>query len=173
MGLRKGICYRKVVRAYTRKSKFKKKSYIKVIPPSKIAKFDMGDPKKKYKYEVDLVSKAKVQIRHNAIESARQIINRKLNKKLGMTGYYLKVRIHPHHVLRENRMLTGAGADRMQTGMQQAFGKPVGLAAQVKIGQPLFSAYVDENNLSLATDAMKSSVSRLPCKCSVKVKEIS
>ena len=35
-------------------------------------------------------------------------------------------------------MLTGAGADRMQTGMARSFGKTIGRAAFVKPGQILF-----------------------------------
>ena len=35
-------------------------------------------------------------------------------------------------------MLTGAGADRMQTGMQLSFGKTVGKAALLKKGSRIF-----------------------------------
>ena len=36
-------------------------------------------------------------------------------------------------------MLSCAGADRLQTGMRGAFGKPQGTVARVNIGQPLMS----------------------------------
>lgn len=36
-------------------------------------------------------------------------------------------------------MLTCAGADRLQTGMRHAFGKPAGSVARVAIHQPLIS----------------------------------
>ena len=62
-------------------------------------------------------------------------------------NYHLQIRIYPHHVLRENKMLTGAGADRMQTGMQRAFGKAIGSAAQVKIGQAIFTVQVDDKDI--------------------------
>ena len=52
-GLRKGRSYRKVKRAYTRKSKFKTKAFIKAIPPHKIAKFKMGDLLKKFNYIIE------------------------------------------------------------------------------------------------------------------------
>ena len=48
-------------------------------------------------------------------------------------------RVHPFHVLRINKMLSCAGADRLQTGMRGAFGKPQGLCARVAIGQILLS----------------------------------
>ena len=113
-----------------------------------------------------LVTKEKIQIRHNALESARMIINRRLHRVFG-NNYKFKLRVYPHHILRENKMLTGAGADRMQSGMQKSFGKPVGLAAQVKINQPLFTVYVDEKDLNAAREIMKKGFSRLPCKCKV------
>ena len=54
-------------------------------------------------------------------------------------SFYLRVRVHPFHVLRINKMLSCAGADRLQTGMRGAFGKAHGTAARVKIGQILIS----------------------------------
>ena len=171
--LRRGSAYRKVTRPYTRKSQTRKKGFIKTIPPHKIVKFDMGDSKKKYDYEVNLFSKDKIQIRHNAIESVRLLVNRKLTKKIGNMNYYFRIKIYPHHILRENKMLTGAGADRMQTGMQKSFGKPVGRAAQVKKDQILFTTLVAKENLKDAKDALRLSFSRLPCKCGIEIKKIS
>ncbi len=163
-GLRKGKCYKKITRAYTRKSKFKKKSYINALPTVKIIKFNMGNVKKQFEYEINLISKEPLQIRHNALESSRMIVNRKLNEKLGTAAYYLKLRVYPHHALRENKMLTGAHADRMQTGMQRAFGKVVGIAAQVKKGKTVFSVYVDQKDLETAKSILKTATPRLPGK---------
>lgn len=165
--LRKAKCYRNVKRAYTRKSKYRKKGYIKAIPTIKIVKFDIGNLKKKFGNEVSLFTKEKIQVRENAIESARLIINRKLNKAIGASNFHLKVRPFPHHALRENKMLTGAGADRMQTGMQRAFGKVIGSAAQVKKDQKIFSVYVNNKDVTLARAALKGATHRLPCKCGI------
>jgi len=171
--LRKASAYRKVTRAYTRKSQTRKKGFIKTIPTHKIVRFNMGDCSKKYDYKLTLFSKEKLQIRHNAIESVRLVVNRKLTKKLGNMNYYLMINIFPHQILRENKMLTGAGADRMQTGMQKAFGKPSGRAAQIKKNQVLFTILAEEKDLKEAKDALRLSFSRLPCKCGIKVKKIS
>jgi hypothetical protein len=57
----------------------------------------------------------------------------------GKDAFHLRVRVHPFHVLRINKMLSCAGADRLQTGMRGAFGKPFGVAARVGIGQILLS----------------------------------
>lgn len=170
-GLRKFRCYKRIKRAYTRKSKFKKKGYIKAPPQVRIVRYDMGDSTKSYQYEVDLVSQQNLQIRQNAIESARMVVNRILHKKLG-AGYYLKIQIYPHHILRENKMLVGAGADRMQSGMQKSFGKAIGVAAQVKKGKIIFAAKVNKDGLEIAKQALKRAYSRLPGKCSIETKEL-
>ena len=166
MALRKGKCYRTVKRAYTRKSKYKKKGFIKTVPANKIVKYDLGNLKKDFEGKAELLSKQKVQIRHNALESARIVINRRLHKNLG-NNYHLKLNIYPHHVLRENKMLTGAGADRMQSGMKHSFGKAIGVAAQVKINQRIFTIGVDKKDLPLAREALAAAISRMPCKCRV------
>lgn len=56
----------------------------------------------------------------------------------------MRVRKHPYHVVRINKMLSCAGADRLQTGMRGAFGKPQGLVARVDIGDLLISVRVKE-----------------------------
>lgn len=161
--LRKFVAYRRIERPYTRKSKFREKSYIKVTPHSKVVRYDMGNLSKKFPHHVDLVSKDNLQIRHNAIESARLTSNRTLEAALGKSGYYMKIRIFPHHVLRENPLASGAGADRMSTGMKMSFGKPIGVAARVKKGQVLFSISVEKQNLKLAKTALKKAGYKLPC----------
>lgn len=169
--LRKFKCYREVKRAYTRKSKYKRKSYIKGVPVSKLVRYAMGNPKKKYSYEVSLKAPSRIQVRHNALESARLTSNRKLESKIGKTEYFFKIRTYPHHILRENRMLVGAGADRMQTGMKQAFGKVVGIAAQLKKGQKVFSVYVNKNKVDIAKEAMQAATKRLPFKGSITIEK--
>lgn len=161
-GLRKGRSYRTIKRAYTRKSKYKSKNYVKAVPYSKIVRYEMGDLKKEFAYRVDLISRDSLQIRHNALESCRQIVNRHLMQGLG-NNYRLQVRAYPHHVLRENKMLTGAGADRVQTGMQLAFGRAVGIAAQVKKGKILLSVSVEgENGIAVARKSLQKAPPRLP-----------
>ena len=172
MGLRKGKCYRRIKRAYTRRSKFKIKSFIKTIPPTKIVKYDMGTSTKKFPYKISLISKDDIQLRQNALESVRLVVNRKLHTKIGPFNYHLKIEVYPHHVLRENKMLTGAHADRMQTGMQLSFGKPVGLAAQVRKGQKVITADVDKRHVEIAKEIIKSSYSRLPGHFGIEVRQV-
>jgi large subunit ribosomal protein L10e len=165
--LRKGCAYRNLERPYTRKSKYKKLSFVRATPASKVVRYESGNMKKAFSDKVILVSKESLQIRHNAIESARLSANRHLEKMLGKQGFCLKIRIFPHHVLRENPLASGAGADRMSTGMKKSFGKAIGVAAQVRSGQVLFEALVDNEGVETARKALKRASYKLPCSCSV------
>jgi large subunit ribosomal protein L10e len=110
-----------------------------------------------------------LQIRNFAIEAGRQSGNRVLEKGIGKTGYRMVVRVFPHHVLRENPLAAGAGADRMSTGMAHSFGKPIGLAAQVLENQTVCQVDCEKSHIELAKRALKRFSSKLPCKCYVEV----
>ena len=168
--LRKGKCYTwPTTRAYTRTSKFKNKAFIKGIPNSKLSRFNMGDSKKDFNKTIDLIADAKFYIRHNALESCRIVVNKQLNDKLGAKSYHFIIRSYPHHIMRENKILSGAGSDRLQTGMKHSFGKAIGRSAGVKKGTKIFSVETDENNVNFVTEVLKSVNSRLPGKTLVVV----
>ncbi len=173
MALRKSSAYSKrYARPYTRKSKKRTKSYIKTVPNSQIVKFKMGDLKGfkngDYPIQLHVISKENCQVRDNSIEAVRQYLNRFLQTK-GGEGFYLEVKIYPHHILRENKMLTGAGADRMQTGMSQSFGKNMGRAAFVKPGQTIFILGIKSSKQEVrARNLIRAAKSRLPCKVTTK-----
>jgi large subunit ribosomal protein L10e len=167
--LRKGCAYRRIERPHTRISKYRKKSFVRARPASKIVRFDMGNPSGNFNCTVNLVSKQALQLRHNAIESGRQSANKVLETVLGKSGYYLKIRVYPHHILRENPLASGAGADRMSTGMARAFGKPIGIAAQLKKGQEVVTVKCDRQNVAVAREALKKFVYKWPGKYGVEV----
>ena len=169
--LRKFAAYRKVERPYTRISKFRKKSFNRSSPNLKIVRFEMGDPRKKFNYTLELVSKTDLQIRHDAIESARQTSNRVLEKELGKMGYFMKIMIYPFHVLRENPLASGAGADRMSTGMKKSFGKAIGAAAQVRKGQKVCIVRVNKDGIETAKSALKRVSKKIPNSYSILIKE--
>ncbi len=149
MGLRPAKCYREIKgRAYTRKAtRVMKKAYVRGIPGPKIRIFDMGNKsKRQWKWEIDLVAKDPVQVRHNQLEAARMTINKVMLGVVGRVNYFFRVRAYPHHILRENPMATGAGADRFQQGMRNAFGRPIGTAARLKPGKVLLSVWVDRKD---------------------------
>jgi large subunit ribosomal protein L10e len=171
VALRKASAYskRKVV-PYTRISKKKQKSYIKAVPPQKIVKFSMGNEplfkQGKFPHELTLISAEAVQIRHNALEACRQFINKKLDVELA-GQYYFRVIPFPHHIQRENKMLTGAGADRMQTGMQLSFGKTMGKSAIMKKGGRIFFVAVpNQKALNYIRHALRQIKAKLPGKTS-------
>lgn len=166
--LRKAVAYRRLERPYTRISKFREKSFIRTSPSKKIIRFNMGNSKKKFEYDLELISKSDIQIRDIAIESARQAGNRFLEKKIGTSNFYFHIRLYPHHILRENPLAAGAGADRFSTGMSHSFGKPVGSAVRVKKGQIFINLKVDKLNLELAREALKKISNKLPCSFTVK-----
>ena len=171
MGIRPAKCYRRLKRPYTRTSRRKpKKSYVKGVPVSKIHQFEMGDRTAKFELEINLVSKTDIQIRSNALEACRIAMTKQLTKQLGDKGFFLKVRVYPHHILRENALATGAGADRFSQGMRSSFGKPIGQAAQVKAGQKIATARVNKNGLDAAKLALKRGSAKLPCSCFIRVK---
>jgi large subunit ribosomal protein L10e len=127
----------------------------------------MGDGKASYTHRLDLISDSSLQIRDNAIESARQVTLRRLEKHLGKIGYYFQVRIFPHHVLRENPLASGAGADRMSTGMKMSFGKPIGIAAQVRKGQTIFSVSCSKATVDQCKEALHLAGTKFPCHCRI------
>ena len=169
--IRKFVSYRNLERPYTRTSKYKEKSFIRMNPNLRVVAFETGTPQKKFQYTLKLISKDNLQIRDNALESAKQTSNRLLEKSIGTSAYHLKIKPYPHHVLRENPIAAGAGADRFSTGMQKSFGKPVGVAAQIKKGQTIFQVSVDKAHLDLAKTALTRASKKLPSSCTIQLTE--
>lgn len=169
--LGKAVKWRRLERPYTRTSKYAKKNFIRGRPPNRIARYDDGVPQKVFSHSIHLISKTGLQIRDNAIESARQTSTRALENSLGKGNYYFVNKMYPHHILRENTFAAGAGADRMSTGMAHSYGKPIGVAAQVNIGKQLFSVRVNKENLAKARIALGKAKYKLPCSCLIVVEE--
>ena len=126
----------------------------------------------KLPFQLDIVAVEFGQIRHNALEAVRQFLTKGLDESLP-GQYYFKVVPFPHHIQRENKMLTGAGADRMQTGMQLSFGKTIGKATLTKKNTPIF--FVALPNLKAVVQSrefLKEIKPKLPCTTRVEYKEI-
>ncbi len=165
--LRKNAAYQKLERPYTRISKYTKKNYVRGgFPHMKVIKFDMGNPRKEYDTVIRLNSCKSMHVRHNSIESARTTTNRLLEKNIGKE-YHLRIKIYPFHVLRENPLASGAGADRMSTGMKKSYGKSIGSAARVKEGQTLMELRINKNNIKLGKEALGRASKKFPCTCKI------
>ena len=136
--------------------------YISGSPANKITKYVMGNTKSSFNNKLHLVSLRKVQITHNALEAARISANKILLEEIGADDYFLRIKVYPHAILRENKMIATAGADRLQEGMRRAFGKPISRAARVKTGDPVIEVFLNEENLEIGKKALKTCSSKLP-----------
>jgi large subunit ribosomal protein L10e len=152
-------------RAYTRKE------YARGFPPPKIVKFTMGDTKAQFELQGQLISTKRVQIRHSALEAARVATNRILMDKL-INDYVMVVHPYPHIILRENKMIFGAHADRLQQGMRRSFGTAIGTAAKVEVGQPLITVKVKAAAAETAKEALKRGSAKLPIHCKIVISKI-
>lgn len=176
MALRKALTYsKKYARPYTRVSRAKGKSYIKVVPQNKVVKYTAGNQKAfhegKYPIAMRMIVGQSVQIRDNAIEASRQFLTKVLDEKLPNT-YYLQVKVHPHHLLRNNKMAAQAGADRLSSGMSRSFGNIEGRAAIVRSGSDIFVVWcADENAARVAREAMGMIKSKIPGRVNVRTEK--
>ena len=175
--LRKAGAYSKrYARPNTRTSKKRAKAFIKTSPANKVVKYNMGKRQKydegDFEIELRLITTEHIQIRDSAIEASRQFLTRRLEQEVP-GNFYFEIRIFPHHILRENKMLTGAGADRMQSGMKHAFGKTAGRAAMLKPGKDIFLIAVSgEKDMKIAKDALQAIKSKLPCKTQIQIGKV-
>jgi large subunit ribosomal protein L10e len=146
-----------------------RREYIAGKPQIKIARFSSGQSKENYyDYKLELLATERIQIRHNALESARLAANKTM-ARAGDTSFFSSLKVYPHVLLRENKMIATAGADRLQEGMRRAFGKATGLAARIQPNQVIYEAYVTSSNLALAKEAFKVASSKLGCPIIVRV----
>jgi large subunit ribosomal protein L10e len=102
------------------------------------------------------------QLSSEALEAARIAANKYLVTKAGKDTFHMRVRAHPYHVIRINKMLSCAGADRLQTGMRHAYGKPTGVVARVNIGQILISIRCKAVHVPVAIEALRRSKFKFP-----------
>ena len=109
-----------------------------------------------------MVSVEKEQISSETLEAARVACNKYMVKNAGKDSFHLRIRIHPWHVLRINKMLSCAGADRLQTGMRGAFGKTYGTVARVKIGQILLSVRAKDQHSDSVMEALRRAKYKFP-----------
>ena len=96
-------------------------------------------------------------ISSESLESARIAANKYMVTKGGKECFHIRIRPHPWHTVRINKMLSCAGADRLQQGMRHAFGKPYIKCARVAIGQPLISIRTKEKDVKYAEQALRRS----------------
>merc|ERR1711963_352502 len=160
MGRRPARCYR-----YCKNKPYPKSRFCRGVPDPKIRIFDLGRKKagvEDFPCCVHMVSDEIEQLSAEALEAARICANKYLVKHTAKDQFHIRIRVHPFHVLRINKMLSCAGADRLQTGMRGAFGKPQGLVARVKIGQPIISIRTYDKFESHVIEALRRAKFKFP-----------
>jgi len=169
MAIRPGRCYRAISKKpWTRVSIHRPpKSYVKGVPVGKIHQFEVGNVKGQTDFPIiyHLVARRDVQLRTNCLEAARLAASKWMEKNLGAMGFFLKILPYPHHILRENALATGAGADRFSEGMRHAFGRPIGQAARVLEGQNIMLVRVPAGKENIVKEALRRAATKLPGAC--------
>ncbi|CEH13350.1 60s ribosomal protein l10 [Ceraceosorus bombacis] len=153
MGRRPARCYR-----YCKNKPFPKSRYNRGVPDPKIRIYDLGRKKASvddFPFCAHMVCDEHQQITSEALEAARICANKYITKTSGKDSFHMRVRVHPFHVIRINKMLSCAGADRLQTGMRGAYGKPYDTVARVDIGQVLLSVRCRESNRPVVLEALR------------------
>ena len=131
----------------------------------------MGDTKGTFGIEAKLIALERAQVRHSALEAARVATNRILMDKL-INDYYMVVNLYPHIILRENKMIFGAHADRLQQGMRRSFGTPIGTAAKVEVDQTIITVKVKASAAETARESLKRGSAKLPIPCKIVISKI-
>jgi large subunit ribosomal protein L10e len=95
--------------------RFPKSRYNRGVPDPKIRIYDLGRKKASvddFPFCCHLVSDEYEQLSSEALEAARICANKYIVKTAGKEAFHLRVRVHPFHIVRINKMLSCAGADR-------------------------------------------------------------
>ena len=153
-------CYR-----YAKGKAWPKSRFVRGVPDPKIRIYDTGKkriPCDEFPACAVMVCDENQQISSEALEAARIAVNKTMINEAGRDFYHIRVRPHPFQVLRINKTLSCAGADRLSTGMRGAFGKSYGTAARVHIGQVLISLRTKEEKISIAAEALRRAKFKFP-----------
>jgi large subunit ribosomal protein L10e len=160
MGRRPARCYR-----YCKNKPYPKSRYCRGVPDAKIRIYDLGRKRAgvdEFPLCVHLISNEYEQLSSEALEAARICANKYITKMSGKDSFHMRIRVHPYHVIRINKMLSCAGADRLQTGMRGAFGKPNGVVARVDIGQILLSVRTKDSNKAVVIEGLRRCKYKFP-----------
>jgi len=167
MGRRPAKCYR-----YCKNKPYPKSRFCRGVPDPKIRIYEVGKkriPCDEFPAAVHMVSDEWQQISSEALEAGRIACNKYMVTNAGKDFFHIRIRPHPFHVLRINKMLSCAGADRLQTGMRGAFGKSYGTAARVNIGQVLMSVRTKDDKTTIAVEAMRRAKFKFPGRMKIHV----
>ena len=160
MGRRPARCCR-----FQKNKPYIKSRFCRGVPDAKIRIYDCGakrTPVDVFPFVAHLVSDEKEQLTSCALEAARVACNKYLIKTTGKEGYHIRTRAHPYHVVRQNKMLSCAGADRLSSGMRGSYGKPMEMAARISIGDPILSVRSKDANGQHVIEALRRAKFKFP-----------
>ena len=149
-----------------------RREYARGGAQSKIQRYWGGNksiPWEDWELVVGLKVNSQIQISSNSLEAIRITINGVLQRKLGRQNYRLRIRPKPFQKYRENRMLAFAGADRVQSGMRNSFGRSTGVCARVRAGQIVLDVGTYIRNLPLVRDRLRIASMKISSSCQIVV----
>lgn len=165
-------CYSKWTRRpyQHKRSANHRREYARGGSQSKIVRFWGGNKEQDWKdweLVVGLKVNKQIQISSNSLEAIRITINGVLQRKLGRQNFRLRIRPKPFQKIRENRMLAFAGADRVQSGMRNSFGRSMGVAARVRAGQIIVDIGTHLRNLAEVRDRLRIASMKVSSPCQI------
>merc|ERR1712149_120905 len=134
MGRRPARCYR-----YCKNKPYPKSRFCRGVPDPKIRIYDLGSKKASvlsFPKHIVMVSDELEQLSSEALEAARICANKYMTKNIGKENFH--------------------------TRMRGAYGKPQGLVARVKIGQPLMSIRIKPQHVAAAQEALRRAKFKFP-----------
>ncbi len=169
-------CYAKWTRRpyQHKRSANHRREYARGGAQSKIVRFWGGNKEKDWndwELVVGLKVNHQIQISSNSLEAIRITINSALQKKLGRQNYRVRIRPKPFQKIRENRMLAFAGADRIQSGMRNSFGRSSGVCARVRAGQIIVDVGTSIKDLPLIRDRLRIASMKISSSCQTVILE--
>ena len=169
MARRPWSCYKQIKRpAYQKKrSRSHRKEFVRGGPDSVLRMYDTGNRKRQldeWELSIGIRIMKDVQLSHRTLEAIRTSLNRNLQKRIGRESFMIRIRPHPWQMIRENKMMAFAGADRLQSGMRNSFGRVIGRAARVHANQTIVEVFCDFANKDVIAKALKTAAYKLGAK---------
>ena len=103
MGRRPARCYR-----YCKNKPYPKSRFCRGVPDPKIRIYDLGSKKASvltFPAHVVMVSDELEQLSSEALEAARICANKYMTKNIGKENFHIRMRCHPYHVNRINKVI--------------------------------------------------------------------
>ncbi|MEN2497352.1 MAG: hypothetical protein MHMPM18_005177 [Marteilia pararefringens] len=153
-------CFRKL-----KDKPYPRNRYNRSVPDPKIKIHNTGNRKA----HVDLFPacfqlyiKSKCRVSSEALEAGRVACNKLLTQSIGKSEFHQVIHKYPHDACRNNKMLSCAGADRLQSGMRKSFGKCTRRAARIQNNDHIISIRTNYKHRKAVHRALLSANLKFP-----------